>query len=166
MQAEVSVVLIASASPYERQRLGRALEKTGWKLREVKDVNEAIPSCAADGGSGVLVIDSGLLEAPHSQWRTLRSLHPWLSAVVRCLIPRGAVLRIDPRTCLVHPEDVDGVREAIGLLNGLSIAPQRPPTIEVGSRSASRKGRAARTGALPRAVALARRSSGGPKLSE
>ena len=113
------VILIASASAYERHRLGLALEKTGWKLCEVKDVNEATRTVAANGGSPILVIDSGLLEAPgNPQWRRLRSLHPQLSAVVRSLIPCGGILRTDPRTCLVRPDDVDGLCEAIDVLNG------------------------------------------------
>lgn len=119
MHTEVPLVLIASASSYERHRLGLALKNTGWNLCEVENVQEATRACASDDGAAILVIDSGILESPRDpQWRTLRSRDPQLSAVVRCLIPRGEMLRTDPRTYLVHPDDVDRLCEAIAVLSG------------------------------------------------
>lgn len=119
MKTDAPVILIASASSYERHRLELALKTTGWTLCEVKSADEVTRVRAADGGAAILVIDSGVLESHRDpQWRTLRSRDPQLSAVVRCLVPRGAMLRADPRTCLVHPDDFDNLCEAVTVLSG------------------------------------------------
>lgn len=117
MNAETPVILIASASAYEQDRLGLDLEKTGWNLRGVEDAEEAARACAAHNGASVLVIDSGLLEMAHDpQWRVLRTRQPQLGAVVRCWIPRDGIKRANDRTFLVHPDDHDGICEAIAAL--------------------------------------------------
>jgi hypothetical protein len=118
MQAEVPVILIASASSYERHRLTRALNKTGWKLCEVENAQQAARALAGNGETATLVIDSGILESlGDAQWRLLRSRHPQLGTVVRCLIPRGGIWRTDLRTFLVSPDDTDGLCQAIGILD-------------------------------------------------
>src|SRR5688572_20123104 len=85
MTSGVPVILIASASSYGRHCVERALQKTGRRVCSVADTAEAERVCAEDGGASILVIDSGLLEAPHNaQWRKLRRRHPTLGAVVCC----------------------------------------------------------------------------------
>ncbi|HXK22769.1 MAG TPA: hypothetical protein VMS55_08860 [Myxococcota bacterium] len=112
------LVLIACVSAYEHRAVESSLKKTGFTTVAVDDAKEAAKEFSANGASGVLVIDSGLLEAAHdSQWRQLRTLHPALGAVVRCLIPRArGGRRTDGNTLLVHPDDDQGLREAICVL--------------------------------------------------
>jgi len=118
VSTEVPLSLIASASSYERHRLGLALKKTGWNLCEVENADEAIRACGAGGGAAILVIDSGWLESPRDpQWRALRSRNPQWPAVVRSLIPRGEMMRTDARTCVVHPNDIDRLCEAIAVFS-------------------------------------------------
>jgi hypothetical protein len=70
-----------------------------------------------DGGGRptVLVIDAGLLEMTHDpQWRLLRTQHPRLAMVVRCLIPQDRGFREQGEsTFLVHPDDDQGMCRAI-----------------------------------------------------
>jgi hypothetical protein len=116
VQTEAPLIVIASASSYERHRLGLALKKTRWRLCEAESADEA--RAGAGGGAAILVIDAGALESAHdAQWRTLRSRNPHWSAIVRSLIPRGEMLRTDARTCLVHPDDIDSLCEAIAVLS-------------------------------------------------
>jgi hypothetical protein len=124
------LVLIASASLHERRLVESTLERSGFTPVGVDDAEEAGRELAANGASGVLVIDSGLLEAAHdSQWRQLRTRHPGLGAVVRCLIPR--VDGRDRSTLLVHPDDDEGLRRAVRMLAAASrsadcLAPPNP----------------------------------------
>jgi hypothetical protein len=117
MNAEAPVVLIASASAYERHRLELSLKKTIWNLCGVEDAEEAARACAAHNGACILVIDSGLLEMTHDpQWRVLRTRQPQLGAVVRCLLPEDGVRRVNGSTFLVHPDDHDGICQAVAAL--------------------------------------------------
>jgi hypothetical protein len=113
------VVLIASVSLHEGRLVERALKNTGWILLRVEDADEAARE--VDGGARgvVLLIDAGLLEAPHDgQWRDLWSRHPELGTVVRCLSPRSEPPpRTDGRTLQIHPDDARGMREAIRTLS-------------------------------------------------
>lgn len=114
------LVLIASVSPHERRGVESSLKSTGYTTVAVHDARDAARELAAGGELGVLVIDSGLLEATHdSQWREFRTRHPELGAAVRCLIsrPRGS-RRLDGNTLLVHPDDAEGLRHAIRALAG------------------------------------------------
>ncbi len=122
MSSKQCLVLIASASSYERGRIERGLESTGWTLRPVADAEEASGACAANGHAPVLVIDSGLLDSEGDpQWRLLRSSRPELGAVVRCLVSPGETWKTDANTYRVHPSDTDGLCQAISALDG------RPP---------------------------------------
>jgi hypothetical protein len=109
------LVLIASVSLHEGRLVQRALGTNGWTLLRVEDAAEA--ARRLDGGArrAVLVIDAGLLEAGHdAQWRSLRSQRPELGTVVRCLGPRpGTPRRAAGGTLEVHPDDADGICEAI-----------------------------------------------------
>jgi hypothetical protein len=107
--------LIAGVSLHERRSVESILKKTGLTTVVVDDAEDAARELAANGTSGVLVIDSGLLEAAHdSQWRQLRTRQPGLAAVVRCLIPRDkGSQRTNGNTLRVHPDDAEGLREAV-----------------------------------------------------
>lgn len=110
------LLLIASASAYEAQTLERSLENAGWNLLRVESVDQVALLLDRSGTHiAVLVIDAGLLEMPHgAQWRGLRTLHPELGTIVRCLRPRR-VLREqrDSRALEVHPDDVEGICDAV-----------------------------------------------------
>jgi CheY-like chemotaxis protein len=118
MNHDPPLVLIAGVSPHERRIVESSLKKTGFTTVAVDDAEDAATELAANGTSCLLVIDSGLLEATHdSQWRVLRARHPGLGAVVRCLIPRAkGSLRTDGKTFLVHPDDDEGMRQAVRVL--------------------------------------------------
>jgi len=109
------VVLIASVSPHDGRLLEGALKKTGWTLLRVGDAGDAAREL--DGGErrAVLVIDAGLLEMAHdTQWRDLRSRHPELGTVVRCLFSRPQPIHsAGARTFEVHPDDVQGMCAAV-----------------------------------------------------
>lgn len=112
------LVLIASVSPDEGRLLERGLKKTGWDLLRVEDAEDASRQLDGSDGRPALVIDAGLLQMAHdSQWRDLRSRHPTLATVVRCLVPR----RPKPGGGLcgaveVSPDDLQGICEAIRTL--------------------------------------------------
>ena len=105
------VLLIASVSAWEAQRLELSLRSTGCEQLRVEKAEEAARLLDRRRERGaVLIIDAGLLEMPHDpQWRSLREGHPELGTIVRCLRPRPR----DARTLEVHPDDVDGIREAV-----------------------------------------------------
>jgi DNA-binding response OmpR family regulator len=118
MPSGVPVILIASASSYERNRLERALEESGRRVCAVTDADEAEGVCAKNGGASILVIDSGLLEEPRdTQWRDLRNRRSELSAVVRCLVSRDEILRADRNTLLVYPSNTERICDALDLLD-------------------------------------------------
>ena len=115
----ISMVLIASASTYERDRLAMALDGMGWILRPVSNAKEVVRLCSTEIAHPILVIDAGLIDLPgDDQWRELRDLHPGLATVVRCLIDRDAIERTNATTLRVHPSNIDRLCEAIGRLNG------------------------------------------------
>lgn len=118
MLQQPPLALIAGVSPHERCIVESILKKTGFTTLIVDDAEDAARVIATGATAGVLVIDSGLLEAAHdSQWRQLRMRHPGLGTAVRCLIPRAkGVQRTDGSTLLVHPDDVEGLREAVCVL--------------------------------------------------
>jgi hypothetical protein len=118
MHRDPPLVLIAGVSLHERRIVQATLEKTGFTAVVVDVAEDAARELSANGASGVLVIDSGLLQAAHdSQWRELRTRNPGLGAVVRCLVPRAnASRRTNGSTLLVHPDDDEGLRQAVGLL--------------------------------------------------
>jgi hypothetical protein len=88
----------------------------------VENAEEAARACAAHNGASILVIDSGLLEMTHDpQWRALRARHPQLGTVVRCLTPRDRVRRANGSTFLVHPDDHDGIRQAVAALGASTL---------------------------------------------
>jgi hypothetical protein len=117
MEAERTLVLIAGVSAHERRAVESTLESSGFGTVLVNDARHAEKELAVNG-SCVLVIDSGLLQAPHDgQWRNLRSRHPQLGTVVRRLIARAnTCLPVDDATLLVHPDDDVGLRQAIRVL--------------------------------------------------
>jgi hypothetical protein len=118
MKSSVPVVIVASASHYERLRTEYELEKTGRSVCCVTDTMAAESLVSENGGTSILVIDSGLLEAAHdAQWRELRGRHPELAAVVRCLVPRHEIQRADRNTLLVHPSNIPGICAALDLLD-------------------------------------------------
>jgi hypothetical protein len=111
------VILIASRSLFDRLLIERDLGKAGWSVRAVRDSLAAERVCS-NGRASILVIDSGLLEAPHDpQWRELRSRHPELAAVVCCPTSRTHVQRTDRNTLVVHPSNRAGICDAIALLD-------------------------------------------------
>lgn len=118
MGQDAPLVLIAGVSLHERRSVESILKKTGLITVVVDDADDAARELAANGKSGVLVIDSGLLEAAHdSQWRQLRTRHPGLGAAVRSLISRGkGSQQTNGNTLLVHPDDAEGLREAVRVL--------------------------------------------------
>jgi hypothetical protein len=112
-----SVILIASASSDEQLRVERALARTGRRIRSIRDTAEA-ERVYAESGASILVIDSGLLEAPRdAQWRDLRMRHPTLAAVVRCPISRNEIQRTDHNTLRVHEDNGAGICDALDLLD-------------------------------------------------
>jgi hypothetical protein len=118
MTSGVPVILIASASSYERHCVERALQKTGRRVCSVADTAEAERVCAENGGASILVIDFGLLEAPrNAQWRKLRRRHPDLGAVVCCPISQYEIQRTDCNTLRVHPSNGAGICDALDLLD-------------------------------------------------
>lgn len=135
MISGVPVILIASASSYERHCVERALQKTGRSVSSVADTAEAERVCAENGGASILVIDSGLLEAPRdAQWRKLRRRHPDIGAVVCCPIsPQNEIQRTDHNTLRVHPNNGVGICDALDLLESYRIgkAPAPWTTIRV-----------------------------------
>jgi len=157
MHQDPPLILIASVSLHERRIVESTLKKTGLATVAVDDAEDAGRELSANGASGVLVIDSGLLEAAHdSQWRQLRTRYPGLGAVVRCLIPRAKrVQRTDGNTLLIHPDDDEGLREAVGVLAAgpnpaSSLALPSPSLERTLVRALSRTGRAFRRGAAVR----------------
>jgi hypothetical protein len=108
------MILIASASAYERRRLRRELAETSWLLEDVNSADEAA-RFFGDGKTLILLIDGGLLlETASPEWRRLRERYPKIGAVVRSLAPRGSgIIRDDPFTILVDPGNRDGLREAL-----------------------------------------------------
>ena len=118
MTSGVPVILIASASSYGRHCVERALQKTGRRVCSVADTAEAERVCTEDGGASILVIDSGLLEAPrNAQWRKLRRRHPDLGAVVCCSISQNEIQRTDCNTLRVNPSNGAGLCDALDLLD-------------------------------------------------
>jgi len=119
------VVLIASVSPHEERFLEVALENTGWDLLPVGDAEEATRRLDGAERGAVLVIDAGLLQmGPDPQWRVLLALRPELGTVVRCLIPQSRRLqRKNGTTFEVHPDDVEGLRDAVHFLAGSGFPP-------------------------------------------
>lgn len=118
MTSGVPVILIASTSSHERLSVERALAKTGRSVCFVRDTAEAERVCAENGGASILVIDSGLLEAPRdTQWRELRTRHPALAAVVRCPISRDEIQRTDHNTLRVPQSNGAGICDALDLLD-------------------------------------------------
>jgi hypothetical protein len=116
MALEVPVVLIASVSRGERRLVEACLKRTGFDLLAVDAAVDAAAELAARGAApAALVIDAGLLEARHDcQWRLLRTQHPALGAVIRCLMPRTAgSLRGGDGTFWVSPDDEAGLRRAV-----------------------------------------------------
>ena len=76
-------VLIASVSVHERRVVESILKETGLTTVAVDDAEDATRELSADGAAGVLVIDSGLLEAAHDlRWREFRRRHPNVGAAV------------------------------------------------------------------------------------
>jgi hypothetical protein len=125
MHREPPLVLIAGVSLHERRIVELTLKKTRFTTVAVDDAEDAARELAAKGAWGVLVIDSGLLDAAHDpQRRQLRMRHPGLGAAVRCLIPwaKGSQ-RTDGNTLLVHPDDAEGLREAVGALAAMANPP-------------------------------------------
>jgi hypothetical protein len=119
MALEVPVVLIASVSRGERRLVEACLKRTGFDLLAVDAAADASAELTARGAApAALVIDAGLLEARHDgQWRQLRTRHPALGAVIRCLMPRAdGSLRSDDRTFRVPPDDDAGLRQAVEAL--------------------------------------------------
>jgi hypothetical protein len=112
------VILLITASDYERKRLRCELSRTLPAVEVVTSAEEAARLCTSNGDNATLVIDHGLLaETASPQWRGLRERYPKVGAVVRSLIPREeGILRVDPFTILVHPDDGDGLHEALWLL--------------------------------------------------
>ena len=136
------VILIASASAYERRRIRGKVAPTGWLVQDVSSAEEAARFCDGNRKAVILLIDGGLLAQTASpEWRAMRERYPEVGAVVRSLIPRGGgILRPDPFTILVHPEDSEGLQEALRLLKSPLDPPRRRGT---GARAAA--GSAART---------------------
>ena len=117
MSASPPLILIASHSANDRQQLERALGEAGSLLQPVEDAEQAARACAGRERRSVLVIDAGLLEMTRdTRWRDLRERHRDLGLVVRCLVPRGELRRVDRTTFHVHPDDEEGLREAVRLL--------------------------------------------------
>jgi hypothetical protein len=114
------VVLIASASLHERRMVESILKKTGFTTLLIDEAEDAVKELSTNGAAGVLVIDSGLLEAAHdAQWRELRMRYPALGAAVRCLLPRTkGIERRDGTTLLVDPDNDEGLRKAVSALAG------------------------------------------------
>jgi hypothetical protein len=119
------VILIASASAYERWRLRVELGRTLAVVEDVSSAEEAVQLCASNGAATILVIDQGLLaETASPEWRGLRERYPKVGAVVRSLIAREeGIVRVDPFTILVHPDDGDGLQEALRLLQSAPCFP-------------------------------------------
>ena len=122
-----SLVLIASVSPHGARQVESILKETGLSTTRVGDAEEAAKELAATDTAGVLVIDSGLLEARHdAQWREFRMRHPDVrTARPDSGSPSTGVQRCDRSTLLVHPGDPDGLREAVAILT--ATPPRRSP---------------------------------------
>jgi hypothetical protein len=113
--AEPLLVLAASVAVEDRRWVERTVKDGGYEVRGVADAGEAAERIDGNAGRCVLVIDSGLLEMAHDcAWRELRTRHPQLRVVVRCLIAREPGLqRMEAHTFLVHPDSADGLLEAM-----------------------------------------------------
>lgn len=113
-----ALVLIASASTHEWDRLQPCLDGNRWRVRRVEKALEAHHACQEEEEPPVLVIDSGLLGMTRDpQWRELREQHPDLGLVIRCLLPRAEGRRPEKRTFLVDPDDAEGLCRAIRVLS-------------------------------------------------
>ncbi len=144
MVSGVPVILIASASSYERHCVERALEKTGRSVCSVADTAEAERVCAENGGASILVINSGLLEARRNpQWRKLRRRHPDLGAVVCCPMSQNEIQRTDHNTLRVNPNNRSGICDALDLLDSYRLGKSPAPW----TKHISVKGRTRRAGA-------------------
>lgn len=112
------LVLVATASPYEWERLEPRLDAKRWVLRRVEKAIDAHQACHDEEAPPVLVIDSGLLGmARDPQWRELPAAHPEMGLVVRCLLPRGESQRVDDRTFHVDPDDGESLCRAVRVLS-------------------------------------------------
>lgn len=127
MGHDTAVILIASVSSADAWDLGLALKPTGATVLRVEGADEA--ARCLDGreraGLVVLVIDAGLLEMAHDpQWRIFRKRHPALRTIVRRLLSRP---RSHPKAELptvdIHPDDMEGLREAVGLPQEVRLPP-------------------------------------------
>lgn len=112
---ESLLVLAASVAVGDRRWVERTVKDGGYEVRGVVGAEEADEQIDGNARRCVLVIDSGLLEMAHDGvWRELRTRHPELRVVVRCLIAREPGLqRMEAHTFLVHPDSADGLLEAV-----------------------------------------------------
>lgn len=124
MRSEALLVLAATVSSQEGRLIARTLKEEGLDARVVIDAEDADAEISAHPGPCVLVLDSGLLQMPRNEgWRTLGDGHGRLGIVVRCLIDRDPGLeRTKERTFLVHPDNREGLLEAIRTLGGSDAA--------------------------------------------
>jgi hypothetical protein len=118
MNPQPTLVLFATVSRADGRGLEAFLKEGGFEVRGVEDALGADREVGSHGGASVLLIDSGFLLMPRdSQWRRLRARRPSLGAVVRALGGCNALVqRPEARTFLVHPDDRDGMVQAIRAL--------------------------------------------------
>ena len=136
MRREAPLVLLVGVSLYELRIVESTLRATGFKTVAVQDADHATRELSANEALCVLVIDSGLLEAAHDpQWREFRRRHPGVGAAVRCLIPPddGRQTQPDRNTLRVHPDDVEGLRNAVGVLLAIAGDSSAPPAPSSGN---------------------------------
>jgi hypothetical protein len=73
----------------------------------------------------------------------MRPRHPSLGAAVRCLISREkGVEQRDSATLLVHPDDGEGLQEAISVLGAMAVRPLAPPSSSRNEASVDTRGMA------------------------
>ena len=91
------------------------LGSEGFPVHAVTCANDACDEVSHHSGNCVLVIDSGFLEMDFDpQWRLFRTSNPELGTVIRCWIERDlGILQNQPRTFVVHPDQRDGLLDAV-----------------------------------------------------
>jgi len=131
------MIVVATVSTYEVRLLEPTLKLTGLDVTFVHTACEAEALLTDPGLFCVLVVDSGLLEAPSDpEWRELRERHPGVGMLVRSLVREPANRPGDAWACEVHPDDRRGLLRAIRtfcrLRSPVSASSQPIPAARVG----------------------------------
>jgi len=128
-----TMIVVATVSSYEARLLESTLKLTGLDVTFVHAAREAEALLIDPRLFCVLLVDSGLLEAPSDvQWRELRARHPGVGMVVRSLVRQPGNRPGDACATEVHPDDHRGLLRALRALCKAR-SPVAPSPAQVGA---------------------------------